>query len=174
MTSAKDCERWQSAIADLAAGRFDALSPEQMADVKAHLNECESCAARLADVTAQPETTLGLHEQMPTKEQWAGVWENIESAVATPAQQAMRIGRRRPWMRYVTATAAGLILLIGIWRLPGQLTPQRAELRLAAADEMNIESLAVYDEATPVVLTVGEDGDGISVIWVIEEEESRG
>jgi anti-sigma factor ChrR (cupin superfamily) len=172
--SATDCERWRKAVDDLAAGRFDALSPEEMAEVGAHLDACESCAARLARRTAEPEPALRLNEQTPTEEQWAGVWENIASASAAPAARSIRKPAWRRWAPYATAVAAGVILLIGLWWLPGQLTPKAPELRLAAADEMKIDSLAVYDQGTPVVLTVGEDHDEISIIWVIEDEENRG
>ena len=38
-------EKLEEAVTALAEGRFEALTPDQMAEVEAHVNTCDSCAA---------------------------------------------------------------------------------------------------------------------------------
>jgi anti-sigma-K factor RskA len=168
----KDCQTLQSAIGALAAGRFDDVSTDQMAVLEAHLNECADCAARLADVRARLALPFDVAVDSPAPEAWDIVWRAIE---AGPSGQAERAGlgrgiRWRWWAAGAMAAVAAILLIIGLWPMAGTVQPL-PEVQFASADDVHIESLSVFDQGTPMVLSVGEDG-GISVIWVVEGQES--
>ena len=52
------CEQFAAALQGFIDGRLDALAPEQVAALEAHLNACRACAARLAAAQARPEAAL--------------------------------------------------------------------------------------------------------------------
>jgi hypothetical protein len=170
--AAKDCQTSQGAIDALAAGRFDDVSADQMAVLEAHLNECADCAARLADVRARLASPFDVAVDSPAPETWDAVWRAIEAAPSGQVERAGlgRVIRWRRWAAGAIAAAAAILLIIGLWPMASTVQPA-SEVRFASADDVHIESLSVFDQGTPMVLSVGEDG-GISVIWVVEGQES--
>jgi hypothetical protein len=167
------CQSIREALDALAEGRFDAVSDEQMERVERHLGECADCSARLAGVTACPEADFVEVPPSPTQEEWDDVWQAVDAATSAKPRLIEPVspwaGR---WGRWVTAAAAGLALTVALWRLPLPGRSPNFELRLAHADDVQIESLSVYGEATPFVLSVGDEEDAIPIIWVIEDQES--
>jgi hypothetical protein len=164
-----DCQRLQGPIAALAEGRFDDLSPDEVAAVETHLNVCAACAARLATARATPDAGYPEPPAGPEAGVWDAVWNRIDEA-ALDSRPVGLSGARARWLRSwgAMSAAAAILLATAIWHLV-PLGPSPAwEFRLAGARDVEIESLEVFGEATTFVLNTDDDV-GTAIIWVMEE-----
>ncbi len=163
------CRDFEDAIGCFVAGRLEAIAPERMAALEEHVNECVACAARVGSAGVVPGDIPDESVAPPSEDEWAKVWNGIEQAAARPAS-APRPGR---WMRTVQtwgAIAAALALTIGVWQFGGGGAESAWVLELARGDDAEISSIEVFGDSMPMVLSAGDDE--ISVIWVIEREET--
>lgn len=168
------CEQLADALLALIDGRPDALAPEQVAELETHLDECPTCAARLARVQARPEATLhdALAAPVPEPALWDAVWDRIDArstAVSVTARRRLPVTLRL-WSGL--SAAAAVILLATVWWLTPPAADYPWDLRLAGPDDVNIQSLEVFGDATSIVLTA-EGDDAAPIIWVIEENERQ-
>ena len=93
MTGADD--NLDKLLEQVAAGRLDDLTPEQVAALEEHLNSAPEAQDRLADTLASIESSLPVDRTMPSEADWEGVWQNIEIAgpVAAPSPFVRRTFR---------------------------------------------------------------------------------
>jgi hypothetical protein len=170
MMAEDECQGLQDLIAALAEGRFDVLSPDEVAALEAHLNECGACAARLATARAAPPDA-GYPEPPagPEAGVWDAVWNRIDKAAMDSRPVGLSGGRAR-WLRSwgAISAAAAILLATAIWHLVPLRPAPAWEFRLAGAHDVEIESLEVFGEATTFVLNTDDDV-GTSIIWVMEE-----
>jgi anti-sigma factor RsiW len=170
MAESKTCEQLRAALESLATGDFDALAPEIIIDAEAHLNSCAACAARLAERAAIDESPLMAEVPLPSESAWNRVWIAAEDASAPAWTHRMRMGffrHARAWS--AVAAAAVLLIAFGIWRSVTPHAPTLPTFQLARGDDVRIESIEVFGDEMPMVIST--DGDeGLSIIWVVEKE----
>ncbi len=196
MSATNACQTHRETIVALRGGRFDAIAPDRMDAAELHLNGCEACQRMLAGVTPghDPLVAAAGEASEPPQAVWEAMWRRIDSAKAPASATfdaagaaARRVdqpifgGERRETaaaapprlLRLVRSTgilaaAAMVLLMVGLW----QAVPARAsewEFDLAGADDVEIESMQVYDDnGVPLVLSTGGE-EGVSVIWVVGE-----
>ncbi len=154
----------------LRSADLDQFSPEEVARIEGLLNSRPDLASVVGEQPATPDAGLAsvLRQssapQTPSASEWESVWENIETAPATTANQPSR--RWLHWWTPLTAIAAGLLLGI-VWR--SAPAPTTAPWPLQLATDVEIQSLEVYGDATPMIVSTGGT-DSIDVIWVLEDE----
>ena len=168
------CEQFAAALQALIDGRLDALAPEQVAALEAHLNACPTCTARLADAQARPEAALrdSLATPVPAPALWDAVWDRIDARSAAepvPARRRLPVTLRL-WSGL--SAAAAVILVATIWWLTPPAADSPWDLRLAGPEDVQIQSLEVFVDATSIVLT-GEGDAAAPIIWVIQENERQ-
>lgn len=161
------CETIRHAVDALLDGRFEAISPEAMAAAEAHLNECPHCAARLEAALPASDSMLRAKLDVPRPDAWHAVWERIELETR-PRQTAPTVYR---FARTFSALAAAAVLLlaIGLLRFGPFSGGASEELRLAAAEDVQIESLEINGDEMPFVISAGEK-ENIPVIWFVQNE----
>jgi anti-sigma factor RsiW len=168
------CEQIADELQNLVEGRLDTLAPEHMSAIEAHLNECPTCAARLARAQARPQADLRdrLAAPAPARAPWDAVWERIEThSAAEPVPPRRRLPvTLRIWSGL--SAAAAVILLATIWWLTPPATDSPWDLRLAGPEDVQIQALEVFGDTTSIVLTA-EGDDAAPIIWVIEENERQ-
>jgi len=172
MTDRGLCHILADAMAALAEGRFDEITPQVMAEVERHLNECPDCAARLGTAAPGAGDLLHVEARAPSAAEWALVWQRIDGAAQQEAHQRRRhrLGHgMRPWMGL--SAAAALLATAGLWQWHESAGRARWDLRFAGPGEAAIESLEVFGDATAFVLSAGDDG-AASIIWVMENGET--
>jgi hypothetical protein len=100
----------------------DELAPSERQAVEAHLQECEECAATLADLRRITGTAAALGDAPPATDLWPGVAERIAAGprAAVPA-------RRRRFAFTVPQLAAASLLLAALsgWLTIRVLSPSR-------------------------------------------------
>jgi hypothetical protein len=156
-------------LAAVADGRLDALTPEQVARLEAHLNS-DSAAAKALGAAQAGAPAFDMQISVPTTQAWERVWRAIESATAvSPIRKDTEARRVAPLRRVFRlwqplAAAAACVLMIGSWLLlRGPVaTPNAAD----GADINAVNSL--YAPNGDAVLV--PDGDG----WAIVLTESGG
>lgn len=159
---------------EVTAGRLDALTPEQVEALESRLNDDPAAAARLADALPPADALVtAAAPPAPTEAEWRRVWEGIEAAFATGRSRsaaarmdALRRPRRilRLW-ESLSAAAACLALAL-IWQAGP--APASAGWHMSLSPNVEINSLEVFDDSTPMVLYPGEGG---AVIWVLDDQE---
>jgi hypothetical protein len=167
-------ENLDAALRAVAAGDWDALTPEQVERLERVLNQEPAIAARL---TAQkPELGASLAKVLdaldrrarPTPRAWEGVWEQIESAApaarGTSRRSVARILRLWPAL----AAAAACLLLAVAWTWTARPSASD-EWPLRLATNVEIDDLEVPEGATSFVVETGGES-GIQVIWVLEDQ----
>jgi anti-sigma factor RsiW len=164
------CEQLAAALQALIDGRLDALAPEYVSAMETHLNECPTCAARLAAAQARPEDTLTAPAPDPAR--WDAVWDRID---APPVAETVPPRRRVPatlrlWSGL--SAAAAVILIASLRWLAPPATDSSWNLRLAGPEDVQIQTLEVFGDATSIVLTAEGDDDA-AIIWVIQENERK-
>ena len=164
-------EQLAKAVAVLAEGRFDALTPEQMAAVEAHLNTCDTCAARLAVAPAVAGRELSGDVETPSSEVWADVWRRIDEAAVRAEVPRPARGWARRWRAWAPVSiAAALLVVVGLAQLVPEQGGSLSALLPAGSGDVEIVDLKVFGDATPFVVSAGPQ-DEISVIWVMEDSE---
>lgn len=175
MNPREGCEEMIVRIAALAAGRFDALTPAEVAGAEAHLNGCARCAAQLAGVQAGPEPAIGMSGAAggsPSEAEWDAVWRAVEPTVGRlrlrPVEAPVRPGWWGAWS--ALAAAAAIVLSVGWYRWGGQNEPAWGKIELAGGSDVEIQSVEVGEDDTTFVVNVGAGGR-TPVVWVIERGE---
>ncbi len=93
------CETVSATLAAAAAGRFDALSPQQVAALEAHLDDCPRCLAVLTDAVPKPDAEIAAALRRmpgaagPGAATWDAVWQEIDATVGGAAQSPLHIAR---------------------------------------------------------------------------------
>jgi len=158
-----------AALRAVAAGQWEALTPEQVERLERVLNEEPAVAARLAG--RKPELGARLAEVLevlveqtrPAPRVWQDMWERIDAA----APAAVRHGAGRILRLWTPlAAAAACVILVLLWTLEPS-TSEEWPLQLATSVE--IDELEVPEGATPMVISTGGE-NGIDVIWVLEDK----
>ena len=168
------CEQLADALQAFIDGRLDALKPGRVAALETHLNECPACAARLAAAQARPEDALrdAIAAPAPDPTQWDAVWDQVDArsaAVSVPARRRLPVTLRL-WSGL--SAAAAVILIAALWWLAPPAADSPWDLRLAGPEDVKIQSLEVFGDATSIVLTA--EGDAAApIIWVIQENERQ-
>ena len=160
-----------AALRAVAAGDFDALTPEQVAQLERALNENPQVAALVADAVPAPDARLaaGLAEleraALPSDQAWDQAWKRIDATAARAAARTRQpvAGRIiRLWKPLLAAAAC--IILAAVWRI--HQTPQADTGAMQLATNVEIDDLEVGDDATPLIIESG----GVNVIWVLQDE----
>lgn len=158
MSSARP-ENADALLAEVLAGRLDALSPEQVERLEAHLQAEPAAEAALA--AARPPAATLPDEPMPSAEAWDALWARIDQTAATPgAGQLRRV--RAVWRAVVAAAACGLAMLA--WKQAA--SPAVGPVVLA--HDVTIESLEVGRGESAFVVYLDE-GSGPPVVWVLSD-----
>src|SRR5689334_7705687 len=97
----------------LGAYAVDAVEPDEVADVEAHLEECSRCRAELAELREVGAFLAHSGGDAP-----AGLWDRIASSLddnPPPLRLEVQRERRRTrarWVRPVAAVAAAVLIVI--------------------------------------------------------------
>ncbi len=166
-------ESLDAALRAAAAGRWDALTPDQVDRLECVLNQEPAVAERLAGQKARPEPHLDQvladldRRAQPTPRAWQDVWRHIEAAA--PRTAGRRPGALSPRVVRLwrpLAAAAACLLLTVFWTLRPS-APEAWPLQLATNVEIN--ELEVSEDATTFVFATGARND-VQVIWVLEDQ----
>lgn len=169
------CEQFADLLTAASAGDFDALSPEQIEQLEAHVNACPACAERLGDATPTPDPALDALKQVgagtgaPTPEVWENVWDGIEAGrLSDSAPQPVKSRRsllRRIW-KPLTAAAACL-MVAAVWR--ATTGPWTVSPAVQLSTNVEVHELEVFGDETAIVFSM-DSNNGAAVIWVLDEQ----
>lgn len=165
----RECLHVRDALEKLLESGFDALSPDRIAALEAHLNSCPACAQRAglsrSGGRGDPLQALAQNAPMPTRAEWSRVWSNIEAAAAGPSS-IWSAGGPALLRRMLTplAAAAACIMMTLAWRAVAPQPPRPDRWSFAAAGDVSVLELEVGADVTAVV------SNGPAVIWVIESD----
>jgi len=163
----ESCRQLEQPLALAAAGNFDALTPQQVAALEAHLSACSRCAAHLARSAPAADVWFAPAVELPSEEDWEHVWEAIDAAMETrvrPAWPARGVVQRL-W-RPLLAVAA-CILMVVMWRSAPMSETQTWDLKLS--DNVAVHEIETFGDLTSLVVHPAED-DGATVVWFLENE----
>jgi anti-sigma factor RsiW len=161
------CQQLEGLLAAAARGDFDAMTPEQVAALEAHLNTCSPCAARLARSTPVADVRVAPAVQPPSEEGWDRVWEAIEAERQTGVRQAGPARGAVHWLWRPLLAAAACILMVVIWRSVPMSETQTWELKLS--DNVVVHEIETFGDLTSLVVYPAED-DEPTVVWFLENE----
>lgn len=153
----------------VARGELDRLTPTQVAELELSLNA--GGAADFGEQVAGLEPALAAAlvaaeaVDRPAIRTWDSMWGRIDAATAS-SSGASRSRILRLW-RPLAAVAAGFLFLAA-WQVAQPPLVEPWPLRLATDTE--IQSLEVYGDATPFVVSAGQNGSAIKVIWMLAEQ----
>ncbi len=164
-------EKLHSALRAVAAGDFDALTPEQVAELERALNENPQVAALIASAVPAPDARLaaGLAEMerkaLPSQAAWDQAWAQVDAATARISVRSHKTGAARVlrlWKPLLAAAAC--LLLVAVWRV--SLRPADDAWPIQLATNVEIDALDVGDDATPYIVAT----DDFDMIWVMQGE----
>lgn len=161
-------ENFDELLDRVSAGQLDALTPEQVAALEAHLNATPAAAQRLAGVVPAPDPRL-TSAPSPSEADWDRVWERVDWAEAAPLPARPALGRVFRLWRPLAAAAACLLLVV-VWRT--MLSPAVPSWELRLSDDVVVHELEVFEDASAFV-AYADDESGTAVIWVFEEDEDE-
>ena len=156
-------------LAQVAAGRLDDLTPEQVAVLEAHLNAAPAASERLASAAPPGDPQPTGAPPSPSETEWNRIWKRIDSAAVTRAPRPTRSMHTVRLWQAVTAVAACLLLVV-VWRLASPPTAASWQMRLS--NDVVVHEVEVFGDATSFI-AYSEDGSGSAVIWVLEEDEQK-
>ena len=156
-------------LAQVAGGRLDELTPEQVAALEAHLNATPAAAERLADVVPASDPGMSHMPAPPSATEWDELWERVDSALPVRKSAPREVGRVIRLWEPLAAVAACLLLMI-LWRAGPAPAQPAWEMRLS--DHVVVHELEVFGDASSFV-AYSDDDSGTAVIWVIEEGEEQ-
>lgn len=160
-------EQLDRLLATVGDGALDALTPEQVTRLEAHLNESPEAASRLADCVPPLDPRLAAPVRMPRRAEW----ERVRSAIASHGA-----ARARPSAGWVhrfwrpLAAAAACVLLVAGWRTLDRRPAAATMLHLAQHAEIN--AIEAFGGSTALVLSSGDDAPVI--IWVLDSGAELG
>jgi len=146
-------------LAEVLAGRLDALTPDQVVQLEAHLRRDPAAEAALAGA-APPRPDLP-DEPLPSTRTWDALWTRIDEA-ASIRQRRGGLRARAWWRPVVAAAACGLAMLA--WKRLG--APSFEPIVLAR--DVVIESMEVGRGESAFVVYL-DGGSGPPVVWVFDE-----
>ena len=168
MTASHD--NFDELLKQVAAGRLDGLTPEQVAALETHLNATPSAEERLAEVLPETDPRLSATTSMPTDAEWDQVWRRVDSAAAVGGKTARAIRRTIRLWQPLTALAACVALLL-VWRWAPLSTGSDWPIALSA--DVEVLELEVFGDASAFV-SYSDEGEGAAVIWVLDEGAGEG
>lgn len=166
--SQRDTENLDALLAAAAAGRLEALTPEQVERLAAHLDANPAAAAKVGAMRPAASPSLTTPVVLPTPRQWQEVWDRIEQATSTTRRQpesgrsatGTRAARILRIWRPIAAVAACVVLLVS-WSLQSGGTPT-PRLRPAVGNSVN-----ALDAPGGAILV--SDGDGWLIVMTGDE-----
>ena len=150
---------FRTALDAIAAGKLDAMTPEQVARLETQIDQAPELADRLAGIKPAVEPGFRLAVEPPPEDVWERVWQRVNAAASSTRRHVWRLWRP-------LAVAAACVLMVGLWNARG---PALQEGPVEWARDVEIDDLEVFDGATPFVLAAGADSP-VSVIWLLDEE----
>lgn len=140
------CDEVSAVLTDLIDGRLD---PDTERHTGAHLDECATCRALVADLRSIRAATLTLDRREPAP----AVWDGIRAAIAAEPQPARRrlarpatVVDRGLWLgaaaALVMATAVGIVPLLN-----RQAGPDQAETSAPPGNDPTVASVTAEFEA---------------------------
>lgn len=127
------------------------LTDQQEAQVQAHLDQCPSCRALMAELAAIHEG-CGAWEADPPPELTQRVLSGL------PAQKAPKPAKLLYWKRWGTMAAAVALIALAGWRMPGLLRSGSADLPQTAESAVTRSATA---GGTDQPLGKSDDADGV-------------
>jgi hypothetical protein len=146
--TAMTCERLKAILPDYFEGD---LTGEAKAAADAHLQNCASCSAIVADIERITREAAALPAMRPARDLWSGIEERITASVIPLAKPAHRNVRRFPPAWMAAAAAALIVTTAGITYL--------ATTRINEASPRQVASAAPIN-AKPVTATVDSSAAG--------------
>lgn len=149
-------DRIDQLLAKAAAGQFDALTAEEVAELERAVNADARLAARLGTARPAADARLRATVALPTTAQWGRVWDTIESRTsAAGAARVPAAGLRvlRLWQG-LAAAAAACVLAMWMWRMQA---PQSTGYSIELTTSLQVDELEVFGDATAVVVAPSDE-----------------
>lgn len=167
---ATDPRQLDELLTRLTEGRLDELTPDQVQALERYLNESVPAAERLWTCKPPPLPGLRRGAPAPGPQDWEHLWQHIEAAAPPPrvrvTQGRAGMTRRLTFSLWLGGAAVAACVALGVlWRLAATPSPARAML----ARHVVIDNLETFGDSTPVVVST-DPGEGISVIWVVDND----
>ncbi len=150
---------------DVAAYSFGLLEQQDRLEFEAHLAECESCAAELAELSAMSSLFAGVDPVEPESDESAGA--QVDDLMRRRASARRRAGRQRGFL----AAAASLVLLGGGVAAGVAVAPQQGPPPVLA---MQGQRHAAANAATGARGTVGLVGFAWGTQVILDLAHVRG
>lgn len=164
------CEQVRPTLRAVLREDFERITPEEVAQLDAHLHDCETCSASLAAQRSVGETggdpvILAARRSAVRLAPAASeaVWRRIRGAAAGGAQAQLyrRLRRLAP-----LAVAAACVLMVNLWtNIRG--VPAHPWVFEAAA-WVEVDGVEVFDDHSGIFVSSGGNG-ALPFIWVIDE-----
>jgi hypothetical protein len=158
-----DHRKIETLFAQLAAGRLDELTPQQISALEAAIHESPELADRLAAIAPPGDAGLQAPAATPSRAEWARTWNAIEESFASrPSAQPAPAGRIYTLGRAAAAVAACIGLVV-LWRsLP--FTPATSSgWELAASNDTEILELEVFDGRSATLHFADDDSGAVGI-----------
>lgn len=118
------------------------LTEAECAEVRAHLESCESCREKLAEYAA---VSAGLSEAFPEAEVPEGFTEGVMSAVRAEKTAKRKAGRT--WRRFMPIAACAAVVLLTVALFPGMSSMNEAADTAAPETAYNGAAMLAADDA---------------------------
>lgn len=146
------------------------LAGRALADAQAHLEACETCRERLADLeqigSALQRGFAEVELPIPAGELSRRIAARLDTVTVAPAAAAS--GGRAPWQYALAAAVAGfLVVSAAMWVVRGGGGGPKADEVAAATPAVTIQ-LASTSETVPARLVTSDDPE-IGVVWLGSE-----
>jgi predicted anti-sigma-YlaC factor YlaD len=178
------CEEYAPYLAAAADGEWDAVPSSLLAEVRAHLKSCSTCAGEVDRLAAVKRVYTSEGPPSVEAARWEQVWANIEQQTRPEAIPHPVLRAKNAWRGWaaISAVAVAAAILLAVWVLPfgeRQAEPiaagpaAEAPVALATAADTNIEQMEAFDDdGMPMVITAGQDG--VLVVWVAGAQTEKG
>ena len=164
----KDCptEEEMSAYID------DELDSARLADIAAHLRECERCAGCAREFSA---VTRAFREHgvpaPPDEADVEALWERVRGTSGVPHAKPMATVRRRFTRVLVAAAAAAIFAAIVLWPPPLGDNDHGNDTSLQTEIALEVE---VYDDSAVVILAPDNDENVVLCFMSSDDEVENG
>lgn len=146
--------RIEQLLATVAAGRLDALSAEQLAELERALASDARLAARVGTVRPAADARLRATVPLPTPAQWSETWDAIDSRTAAGARRTAAAGLRILRLWQGLAAAAACLLVVWMWRMQ---SPPSTGYAIELTTSVQVDELEVFGDATAVVVAPSDE-----------------
>jgi anti-sigma factor RsiW len=141
------------------------LAGRALVDAQAHLEACDTCRERLAELeqigTVLEQTFAEVEPPIPAEELSRRIAARLDAVSVEPVVAAS--GARAPWQYALAAAVAGFVVVSAAMWLVRRPGPGSAPA-VAAIPSVSVQ-LADASEAVPARLVTSDDPD-IGVVWI--------